>query len=153
MNYGLEDFLGKAEGVGFHTGQRECAGGEIFRDGITGGGAARGESGFGDTHGNRNSTGDAGRVRVEEFVPFGKLLKHASVFIHHGGIGTMSQGFRAGVPQMVMAMAQTTSRTTQTVWKDLDRESRSRPDGLSLRTGWKQESAGCWGKALFEKPP
>ncbi len=46
-----------------------------------------------------------GRIRVEEFVPFGNILKHASVFIHHGGIGTMAQGFRAGVPQLLMAMA------------------------------------------------
>ena len=43
-------------------------------------------------------------LRVD-FVPFGKLLEHASVFVHHGGIGTMAQGFRAGVPQLVMAMA------------------------------------------------
>lgn len=43
-------------------------------------------------------------LRVD-FVPFGKLLGHASVFVHHGGVGTMAQGFRAGVPQLVMAMA------------------------------------------------
>lgn len=40
-----------------------------------------------------------------DFVPFGKLLEHTSVFVHHGGVGTMAQGFRAGVPQLVMAMA------------------------------------------------
>ena len=47
----------------------------------------------------------AGRILVQEYVPFGKILQHASVFVHHGGIGTMAQGFRAGVPQLVMAMA------------------------------------------------
>lgn len=40
-----------------------------------------------------------------DFVPFSKLLAHASVFVHHGGVGTMAQGFRAGVPQLVMAMS------------------------------------------------
>ncbi|MGJ8644055.1 MAG: glycosyltransferase [Luteolibacter sp.] len=40
-----------------------------------------------------------------DFVPFGRLLEHTSVFVHHGGVGTMAQGFRAGVPQLVMAMA------------------------------------------------
>jgi rhamnosyltransferase subunit B len=39
------------------------------------------------------------------YAPFSSLLKHASVFIHHGGIGTLSQGFAAGVPQLIMAMA------------------------------------------------
>lgn len=43
-------------------------------------------------------------LRVD-FVPFSKLLGHASVFVHHGGIGTMAQGFRAGVPQLIMAMS------------------------------------------------
>lgn len=40
-----------------------------------------------------------------EYAPFSTLVRHASVFVHHGGIGTMSQGFAAGVPQLVMPMA------------------------------------------------
>ncbi len=40
-----------------------------------------------------------------EYAPFSALLQHAAVFVHHGGIGTMSQGFAAGVPQLIMAMA------------------------------------------------
>jgi rhamnosyltransferase subunit B len=39
------------------------------------------------------------------YAPFSTLLKHASVFVHHGGIGTLSQGFAAAVPQLIMAMA------------------------------------------------
>ncbi len=39
------------------------------------------------------------------YAPFSTLLKHASVFVHHGGIGTLSQGFATGVPQLIMAMA------------------------------------------------
>lgn len=40
-----------------------------------------------------------------EYAPFSTLLPHASAFVHHGGIGTMSQGFAAGIPQLIMAMA------------------------------------------------
>lgn len=40
-----------------------------------------------------------------DYAPFSTLLAHASVFVHHGGIGTMAQGFAACVPQLIMAMA------------------------------------------------
>jgi UDP:flavonoid glycosyltransferase YjiC (YdhE family) len=44
---------------------------------------------------------------VEHFayVPFGLLLPHAAVLIHHGGIGTCAQGLAAGVPQVIMPLA------------------------------------------------
>ncbi len=45
------------------------------------------------------------QIHVEEYAPFSTLLKQASVFVHHGGIGTMSQAFAAGVPQLIMHMA------------------------------------------------
>lgn len=45
------------------------------------------------------------QIHVEAYAPFSTLLKHASVFVHHGGIGTMSQAFAAGVPQLIMHMA------------------------------------------------
>jgi rhamnosyltransferase subunit B len=44
-------------------------------------------------------------ILTVEYAPFSTLLKHASVFVHHGGIGTMSQGLAAGVPQLIMHMA------------------------------------------------
>ena len=44
-------------------------------------------------------------ILTVEYAPFSALLQHAAVFVHHGGIGTMSQGFAAGVPQLIMAMA------------------------------------------------
>jgi rhamnosyltransferase subunit B len=44
-------------------------------------------------------------ILTVEYAPFSTLLKHASVFVHHGGIGTMSQAFAAGVPQFIMHMA------------------------------------------------
>jgi rhamnosyltransferase subunit B len=39
------------------------------------------------------------------YAPFSLLLQQTAVFVHHGGIGTLSQGFAAGVPQLIMAMA------------------------------------------------
>ena len=44
-------------------------------------------------------------VKAVAYAPFSTLLRHAAVFVHHGGIGTLSQGFAAGVPQIVMPMA------------------------------------------------
>ncbi|MBL9134092.1 MAG: glycosyltransferase family 1 protein [Verrucomicrobiaceae bacterium] len=45
------------------------------------------------------------QIYLVEYAPFSTLLKHAAVFVHHGGIGTMSQAFAAGVPQLIMHMA------------------------------------------------
>lgn len=42
---------------------------------------------------------------VVEYAAFSLLLPHAAAFVHHGGIGTVSQGLAAGVPQLVMYMA------------------------------------------------
>lgn len=44
-------------------------------------------------------------ILAVEYAPFSALLPHTAAFVHHGGIGTMSQGFAAGVPQLIMAMA------------------------------------------------
>ncbi len=44
-------------------------------------------------------------VLAAEYAPFSQLVRHASVFAHHGGIGTLSQGLAAGVPQLLMPMA------------------------------------------------
>jgi len=40
-----------------------------------------------------------------EYTPFSPLLKKAAAFVHHGGIGTLSQGFAAAIPQLLMPMA------------------------------------------------
>ena len=44
-------------------------------------------------------------VMAVEYAPFSTLLRSAAAFVHHGGIGTLSQGFAAGVPQLLMPMA------------------------------------------------
>ncbi|MEP7103016.1 MAG: nucleotide disphospho-sugar-binding domain-containing protein [Burkholderiales bacterium] len=39
------------------------------------------------------------------YAPFGELLPRAAAVVHHGGIGTLSQALKAGVPQLIRPMA------------------------------------------------
>ncbi len=39
------------------------------------------------------------------YAPFSVVLPRSAALVHHGGIGTMAQGFAAGVPQLIMPMA------------------------------------------------
>jgi rhamnosyltransferase subunit B len=41
-------------------------------------------------------------IRYYEYLPFNRLLRRASVLIHHGGMGTMAEAFRAGIPQLIV---------------------------------------------------
>jgi rhamnosyltransferase subunit B len=43
-------------------------------------------------------------VQHFDFVPFSWLLPKAAAIVHHGGIGTLSQGLAAGIPQLLMPM-------------------------------------------------
>jgi UDP:flavonoid glycosyltransferase YjiC (YdhE family) len=45
------------------------------------------------------------RVLAAGYVPFSRLLPHTAALVHHGGIGTLSHGLAAAVPQLVMPMA------------------------------------------------
>lgn len=40
-----------------------------------------------------------------EYLPFSAVLGRCGAFVHHGGIGSLSQGLRAGVPQLIRPMA------------------------------------------------
>lgn len=44
-------------------------------------------------------------VLAVEYAAFSTLLPKCAVFVHHGGIGTLSQALAAGIPQLIMAMA------------------------------------------------
>jgi UDP:flavonoid glycosyltransferase YjiC (YdhE family) len=44
------------------------------------------------------------RVLHVPYAPFSRLLPKASVIVHHGGIGTLAQAMRAGIPQLVTPM-------------------------------------------------
>ena len=39
------------------------------------------------------------------YAPFGALLPKLAAFVHHGGIGSISQALRAGVPQLIRPVA------------------------------------------------
>ncbi|WP_434749491.1 glycosyltransferase [Paenibacillus amylolyticus] len=41
-------------------------------------------------------------IRHEAFLPFSKVMDQAKLLIHHGGIGTMGQAMKAGVPQLIL---------------------------------------------------
>jgi rhamnosyltransferase subunit B len=38
-------------------------------------------------------------------VPFSALLPRAAAVVHHGGIGTTAEAFRAGIPQLIVPFA------------------------------------------------
>ena len=40
-----------------------------------------------------------------DYIPFQKIFPHAAALIHHGGIGTLSQGLAAGLPQLIVPLA------------------------------------------------
>ncbi len=42
------------------------------------------------------------QVRVVQRIPQQEVLKHTSVFIHHGGMNSVSEGIAAGVPMLVI---------------------------------------------------
>jgi len=44
-------------------------------------------------------------VRHTSYAPFGTLLPRAAALVSHGGIGTVAEGLRAGIPQLVVPMA------------------------------------------------
>lgn len=44
-------------------------------------------------------------IHYQPYVPLGDLLPHAALLGHHGGIGTLSQGFAAGLPQLVLPLS------------------------------------------------
>lgn len=46
-------------------------------------------------------TSDSGRVKVVDTVNFAAVFPACRALVHHGGMGTMSAGLRAGVPMLV----------------------------------------------------
>jgi rhamnosyltransferase subunit B len=41
-------------------------------------------------------------VKAFGYLPFSKILPHASLLVYHGGIGTLAQAVRAGIPHLVV---------------------------------------------------
>lgn len=44
-------------------------------------------------------------ILARSYVPLSRLLPQASALVHHGGIGTASQAFAAGIPQLITPFA------------------------------------------------
>jgi UDP:flavonoid glycosyltransferase YjiC (YdhE family) len=44
-------------------------------------------------------------IRHFDYVPFQRLLPHAKLLVHHGGVGTCAQALQAGIPQLIHPMA------------------------------------------------
>lgn len=44
-------------------------------------------------------------IRHFEYVPLSQLLPHCSALVYHGGIGTLSQACKAGLPHLVMKLS------------------------------------------------
>ena len=44
-------------------------------------------------------------VLWQDFLPLRAVLAHSAVLVHHGGIGTLGEALRAGVPQLVVPCA------------------------------------------------
>ncbi|MEP6920767.1 MAG: glycosyltransferase [bacterium] len=40
-----------------------------------------------------------------DYAPFESLLEHGCAIVHHGGVGTTSQGLRAGIPTLIVPFA------------------------------------------------
>ena len=41
-------------------------------------------------------------VRAFSYVPFGKVLRRCSALVYHGGVGTLAQGIKAGIPHLMV---------------------------------------------------
>ncbi len=71
------------------------------------------------------------------YAPFSLLLPRCSAIVHHGGIGTVSQALRAGVPQVIMSMAHDQPDNAKRVKRlgvgDELRPKRFRADRLALK--------------------
>jgi len=45
------------------------------------------------------------RIRHLPYAPFSQLFPRAAAVVHHGGVGTVAQALRAGVPQLIVPMS------------------------------------------------
>ncbi len=40
-------------------------------------------------------------IKPFSFLPLGKILPSCKAIVHHGGIGTLGQALKAGIPQLL----------------------------------------------------
>jgi UDP:flavonoid glycosyltransferase YjiC (YdhE family) len=41
-------------------------------------------------------------IRVFGYLPFSQVLPRAALLVYHGGVGTLAQGIKAGIPHLVV---------------------------------------------------
>jgi UDP:flavonoid glycosyltransferase YjiC (YdhE family) len=56
-------------------------------------------------------------IRHFGYLPFSDVLPRCAAIVHHGGIGTTSQAFAAGIPQLIMPLAHDQPDNAQRVRK------------------------------------
>lgn len=99
---------------------------------------------------NRPSSLPVGMIAVD-YAPYQNLLPRASVVVHHGGVGTTSQGLLAGVPTLIVPFAFDQSDnaeharrlgTSRTIYRDKYRARRvaKELDELLSRPEYKQSA-------------
>lgn len=103
-------------------------------------------------------------VLAVKYAPFSTLLEHASVFVHHGGIGSIAQGFKAGVPQFIVFMgfdqpdnAERLERMGAGVGLDIQKFDVKRALPLLRRcledAAIRQNAAACKARLMASRPP
>ena len=41
-------------------------------------------------------------IRTFGYLPFSQVLPRAALLVYHGGVGTLAQGIKAGIPHLVV---------------------------------------------------
>jgi rhamnosyltransferase subunit B len=77
-------------------------------------------------------------VLWQAYVPLGKLLPYADMFVHHGGIGSTAEALRAGIPQLITPYA----------WDQFDNGERIRLLGVGAALPAKKLRAGKLARTL-----
>lgn len=54
---------------------------------------------------NRPADSLPAEILAVEYAPYEALLEHGCAMVHHGGVGTTSQGLRAGIPTLIVPFA------------------------------------------------
>jgi UDP:flavonoid glycosyltransferase YjiC (YdhE family) len=101
----LEAFLDAGSApVLFAPGSANASAGEFFETSLRACEQAGRRALFVSRYGSQMAGSLPDWARHFDYLPFSAALPRCSAFVSHGGIGSVSQGFRAGVPQIVRPM-------------------------------------------------
>jgi UDP:flavonoid glycosyltransferase YjiC (YdhE family) len=105
-NPDLEAFLAAGEPPVLFTPGTAMAHGREFFDAAFGACAAVGRRAiFVTRYPDQLPPGLPTAARHFDYLPFSDVLPRCAAIVHHGGIGTTSQAFAAGIPQLIMPLA------------------------------------------------